>query len=104
MRGPRSAAARSQRAGKRSRYRGQSGGTPHTSFDSFLCSLPADGNSFGDCPATDPKQLPINHWLKDEQEGIALMAETNRRWPLVPEGQRRTVRVGVDEVPSLIGL
>ena len=82
-----SAVARSQRAGRRPKYRGQSGGAPQSPLDSFLCSLPANGNSFGDCPATDPKLLQINHWLKDEQVGIALLADTNRRWPL-PAGQR----------------
>ena len=107
MRGPRSAAAQSQRAGRRSRYRGQSGEAPHTSLDSFLRSLPADGNRFGDCPgdrppgatrlmfqnvhglpelATSQKQIQINRWLQDERVGIALLAETNRRWSLVPEG------------------
>ena len=109
MRGPRSAAARSQRAGRRSRFRGQSSGAPHTSLDSFLRSLPADGNRFGDCPdichpgatrlvfqnlnglpelATSSKQIQINKWLQDERVGIALLAETNLRWPLVPEGHR----------------
>ena len=108
MRGPRSAAARSQRAGRRSKFRGQSSGAPHTSLDSYFYSLPADGNCFGDCHRTRPtgstrlvfqnlnglpssatsaKQHQINHWLKDEQVGIALLADTNRRWPL-PAGQR----------------
>ena len=109
MRGQRSASARSQRKGRRSRFRGQSGGAPHTSLDSFLRSIPADGNRFGDCPgirhpgatrlvfqnvnglpelATSQKQVQINRWLQDERVGIALLAETNRRWPVVPEGHR----------------
>ena len=114
MRGPRSAAARSQRAGRRSNYRDQSCGAPHTSLDSFLRSLPADGNRFGDCPgnrstgatrlvfqningvpesATSQKQVQINQWLQEERVGIALLAETNQHWPLVPEGQRWTDRM-----------
>ena len=109
MRGQRSASARSQRKGRRSRFRGQSGGAPHTSLDSFLRSIPADGNRFGDCPrnrphaatrlvfqnlngvpalATSSKQIQINRWLQDEHVGIALLAETNRRWSLVLEGHR----------------
>ena len=114
MKGRRSAAARSRRAGRRSKFRDQSGGAPHTSLDSYLCSLPADGNCFGDCHrnrptgstrlvfqnlnglpplATSSKQHQISQWLKYEQVGIDLLAETKQHWPLVPEGQRWTDRM-----------
>ncbi|CAJ1934921.1 unnamed protein product [Cylindrotheca closterium] len=37
--------------------------------------------------ATGWKQQQINQWLKEEQVGIALLAETNTHWPSLLEGQ-----------------
>jgi hypothetical protein len=47
MRGPRSSAARSRRAGRRSRMSGPSSAAPHASLDEYLRSLPA-GDCLGD--------------------------------------------------------
>src|SRR5210317_979062 len=106
MRHKRSPAARTRRAGKRSKFRVLSREAPHASLDDFLSSLP-DGDSFGDNPRIDrqgatrvifqnvngvphfadhPKQQQINRILQEEQVGIALLAETNRRWSSVEEG------------------
>ncbi|CAJ1959461.1 unnamed protein product [Cylindrotheca closterium] len=80
---------------------------PVASLEEFLRSLPAS-DFFGDdhrchlsasarlvfqnvngllASSTGWKQLQINQWLKEEQVGIALLAETNTHWPSLPEGQ-----------------
>ena len=107
MRGPRSSAARSRRAGRRSQISGPSSGVSHASLDDYLRSLPT-----GDCCGDDhrrrsslatrvcfqnvngvpeesdaPKQRRINSWLKDERVGIVLLAETKTHWPSIQEGQ-----------------
>ena len=38
--------------------------------------------------AESSKQSQIHDWWGKEQVGIALLAETNRHWPSLPEGQR----------------
>ena len=107
MRGPRSSAARSRRAGRRSRISGPSSVVPHASLDEYLRSLPA-GDCLGDnhrCRSSHAtrvtfqnvngvpedgdhvKQRQINSWLKDERVGIALLAEAKTFWPSIPEGQ-----------------
>ena len=78
----------------------------HASLDEYLRSLPT-GDGFGDAYeirasgstrvvfqnvngipylATNSKQSQIQDWLKSEQVGIALLAETNTHWPSLPEG------------------
>ena len=107
MRGPRSSAARSRRAGRRSKLSDPLTDVPHASVEEFLSSL-SPGNFFGDdhrghlpsltrlvfqnvnglpASSTGRKQKQINQWLKEERVGIALLAETNTHWPSLPEGQ-----------------
>ncbi|CAJ1935549.1 unnamed protein product [Cylindrotheca closterium] len=106
MKGPKSAAARSRRAGRRSRISGPSSVVSHASLDEYLRSLPP-----GDCLGDDHrcrssvatrvtfqnvngvpeegdhvKQRQINSWLQDKQVGIALLAEAKTFWPSIPEG------------------
>jgi hypothetical protein len=107
MRHQRSPAARSRRAGRRSKHSDRSREASHSSLDSYLRSLPA-GNEVGDSSksrnpastrvvfqningiphsADSCKQTSINSWLRNERVGIALLSETNTHWPSLPIGQ-----------------
>ena len=113
MKRPRSSAARSRRAGRRSHIRGPSSEVTHASLDELLRSF-SPGNGLGDNSqvrqssstrvvfqnvngvpklATDQKQSQVNLWLRNERVGIALLAETNRRWPSLAEGQSWNDRI-----------
>ena len=114
MKGPRSAAGRSRRRGRRKTFSGHSKEVPHASLEEFV-RFHQSGDSQGDphkrktaqatrvvfqnvnglpeSPSAS-KQLQIQKWLLEQQVGIVLFAETNRHWSSLTEdlGWRERVR------------